>query len=1114
MTANYLAILRGKAKDPIVTRDALSELRSRTAASHFPALIRAVRRACPKFVTRHCVIGKPSFSDLGWDASLKPIPVKDEIAFAQAWLSPYASQINSFRELSLRAQQLVLEGEMVQALELIEESITRYGWSFWLAEMKYGLVQLVHGDAGRQAMNQKLIESATPRIAALYAQIFNDRNDGHFSFDNFISKCRDSFPNLNVSSSTKEYLGYRALNQVSVIPDSMSCILANDVLNSLPDYYESLIDTCASVAIHSTEDAARTTIRNCLNTLEMAGFHDHRLSKIRLMLGDTITLRSDATSVGSLRETAKQLLLAGSRIDGNDVVVSDAFSEDISKIFSHGSAADAAIARTIKFGANLRGLDFCAAAASFAASTSNDIFSEPLISPWIMFVSEELSFQELLWMSADRLRHLAISISPMTFPDRARLSALVDAAMGEDAEMVPALDDPNCRLWLAREWVLDGRGLDAQELFSHPSGGQLRPRDRLKIELFIAAQADLPKAFALASRGIVDDARRAFELPLTHLFSHRKWRDFRDIHLVTLGCVAHFAYLATSDSKIRFVCRMACRKFHEILVRESANGLKEWQVLSAEAKEELVFFLRQVWTGENLSMLDVESTQELRKQRLIALQVLLVLDTAEENATIYADEIKNITFQETIWNGLKNIDETRVFVNEAAILRWAQAELREDYERYLSSVQSIAGSAIPDAIVRDYLIEPNSERLLHFLGKDYSTESGILLVGLVNRLRARFLGDPTDGLNCYLSSRIRHGSLKGTILGPLEDAGLIGVRGIDVAENNAPDGTNDQRSTIAAAIDKFNDRVGGLLDEFLQQRVQVRDMEHPKGAVFVPLDTKLAAPLFEDLAKASSFQQFVTACFDMYWIALKDPLSDLAMYISHDLKDRLQTEFDRLIEAADRQKDLGRGLATLCRTLATATKSQCDVVADWFLIGKNTDSQTYSLEEAVEIAISATRRVYRRFVAPVQLSTFSSPVRLTAYGLAVVVDVLYVTFGNAWNRSGMGDEIDRIIVASRFDDTNDILTLKITTPMSDNVFAGLKNGKLDLLRHKYLNDLPIDLIPKEGGSGLAKLAGISRSAKSELVPLPLDFGLTDDREWYVSISIQLYKRGEAFDAYE
>jgi hypothetical protein len=222
MKDQYLKALRGKANNLIATRIALDDLRSKISPSQFPCLIASLRRACPKFVRRHCVRGKLSFSELGWDGHLEPLAIKDELTFASLWLSPYADEINSFRDETLEIQALILGGRLKRALERINENINIHGWSIWLAEMRFALVQLVDGDSERQAMNQKLIAEAPLRIASLYAQIFNDRNDRLFSFDNFFSKCQDSFPSLKVSNPMKEYLSYRALNQVSVVPESMA----------------------------------------------------------------------------------------------------------------------------------------------------------------------------------------------------------------------------------------------------------------------------------------------------------------------------------------------------------------------------------------------------------------------------------------------------------------------------------------------------------------------------------------------------------------------------------------------------------------------------------------------------------------------------------------------------------------------------------------------------------------------------------------------------------------------------------------------------------------------------------------------------------------------------
>ena len=74
-------------------------------------------------------------------------------------------------------------------------------------------------------------------------------------------------------------------------------------------------------------------------------------------------------------------------------------------------------------------------------------------------------------------------------------------------------------------------------------------------------------------------------------------------------------------------------------------------------------------------------------------------------------------------------------------------------------------------------------------------------------------------------------------------------------------------------------------------------------------------------------------------------------------------------------------------------------------------------------------------------------------------------------------------------------------------------GELSRLRKKYIGELPIELVRKEGGSGFPKLARLTRAVPAEISVTPFDFGIEDD-SWFTQVTVPLYERDGAFDAYD
>lgn len=301
--------------------------------------------------------------------------------------------------------------------------------------------------------------------------------------------------------------------------------------------------------------------------------------------------------------------------------------------------------------------------------------------------------------------------------------------------------------------------------------GGLWARKAAVIEAEIrCSNGDLEGVLAIVEAWLRVDFRHAYEFNCEAIFDGRGWRLWKTLDPVTVGSVAHCAFAITGTASIGYICKMACRKFLESGLRDSV--VEEYEAATEERKAQLVTFLRDVWIEENLSMCHhFQSTEEVRIERMSVLQLLINWDTSRESE--YAEAIKELTFDQTMQRGLDQINQTRVFVNESAITRWAEKEVAQDYDRWLRLAESTAGNREVDDLLRQYALDPSNDRTLAAFAKGKPTAADAMLMDMVDRLYQRFLSDPTDGLDTFLSLRIRHGSFKGTLLGPFEEQGLL-----------------------------------------------------------------------------------------------------------------------------------------------------------------------------------------------------------------------------------------------------------------------------------------------------------------------------------------------------
>jgi hypothetical protein len=261
-----------------------------------------------------------------------------------------------------------------------------------------------------------------------------------------------------------------------------------------------------------------------------------------------------------------------------------------------------------------------------------------------------------------------------------------------------------------------------------------------------------------------------------------------------------------------------------------------------------------------------------------------------------------------------------------------------------------------------------------------------------------------------------------------------------------------------------------------------------------------------------SFSIFLVTCYSIFWEILKPARSELANYILTSVKADLQIEFESLIERLG-DRNVGPLIGAL-RTASTSTHNQVEIVSGWFTKEAETESQSFPLTVAVEIAKRATMNVYRNFPGDIDVEEGSAKtVNLSPHGLAVLYDCLYVIFENAWKHSGLGNNVGTIQLNASFEKESGLLKICVRNRVSDDRAAMLGYEEMAALKEKYLKVIPLELIAREGGSGFAKLARAVRMVDRSVCPAPLEFGI-ESGVWYVETYIPLYDRGDKFDAYQ
>lgn len=1046
--------------------------------------------------------------------NLDPLPLKNELHWAVHWLSEQTEAINIYVATRSSIQNLILEDQFEQAIDTLDSFTEDYGWSLWSIEIRCVLEQTVNGMIGLTEWLTPLKIAAGNRLNGLIYEIINDRCDENFSFYAFYAKCRNSFPRLkNLGPWVIPYLEYHALAQANHTEETLPIILSKEITSSLIDYYEIVIDSLVYIAVDKNLLHLKSTAKIVILKLLECGIKDSRLNKLLNLFIDS----EDVDFV--LDDSIEDNLLKSLNFSSNESIKNDnTFKSMIIGLFKeceiHGNTAQIQIDKLIKLGVCYKNLDI----------------GQVIINAACHFVNSSIGYNQTPNLFIFNEKFKIEDITSFSFEEGIKI--LKRYIVDNDNEIIKKiinLEEGNFKdikvsknvlfLWLAKHLYSIEQYENLDKLLSElDKFGDFWSREVAKFRACILnTQGQVIESIDLINNWLIENPRYISEFDVTNIFENRKWRFFKELDFIKVGLISHHSYQATDIAGIGYICKMACRSILESGMRDNINSIFYDNI---DIQDEIIHFFANVWIDENLSLCTkFDTTEKVRQERIEILQLLLQWDA--ENSSIYTDEIKDLTFDQTLQKGLRQIDQTRVFVNESAISRWAESEILPDYKRWMTVKDSSSGTRIIDDIISQFAVDANNRQLLLDISDGQPNISSALLIEIVDRLYKRFLNDPTDGLDCYLSLRIRHGSLRGTVFGPLEENRLLYFPS-DISKEeflkiwgSILDFNIVNIEEVLFLLEDFSKKIKFLVDDLINELIQIHSIEKSRGAfkdTLSPEFLKIISSLIEE--SNLSFSAFLANCYFLFWKIVELALKDLNSYIANNFKDKIKHEFDELIgklRSLNNRSALLPMITTL-QSVSTDTQIQCDMISDWFRNPAHVDDDDFQLPDAIDIAQAATQNVYRTLDAKFRHeNTIKIP--LTTSALAVLTDCLFVIFENAWKHSGLGSALEYIDIETQYNESNKLLTFTVYSDLSEDRKLVLTACDIQRLKEKYIRTLPIHLVNREGGSGFAKLARLVRFVNRAQCLEPFNFGLKDSR-WFVQVTVPLFEREGRFEAYE
>jgi hypothetical protein len=1121
--------------------ETVSDLRDEIDPKLFPTLLKKL----PLFPQR----GKSLLPSLGHSLerfrvdvpTLRPVGLDRELAWAAAIFRQYSDVLDRFINLKLQFESHLLLGDYDDCEKVLDQLEKEFGVSVWLLETRIAFLQTSRGLEAQKAYCSHL-QSARPNVDLLsffehYASWRNEDTTNPFQFKKAISEKASEW---SISTDFRSFLLFKLTGDCPIDEETIAYILTYEASYSLVDYYESFIQL--TIKYFASEPFTPRPAYNSALISMVKKIRDQRLAKLAALAGPgsfdylkrckTRSLVSDeALLVGNysafksaveavIQETPDDIRLwfnaANAELDSTTSLrfskgVGARFLAILKAVIEKENGFEDSVLEGARLILNYRHLP---SAAQFESFFWPQLSSKPNPSPH----TQVAAFISSRFLEPSMLRSLPLSW-------RQEFTRVLEQMYGDclivDFEKWRSDDDVTLRerlqsiitTKLFHEVVIEhhaenGRHIEALEVARQLEVSTERRLKRVAqrwVAECLLATGKIQEVVDHVCRVCVSDRNAIPMMPLARCASaldkaHRS---------ALAGNLSASIVLDIYDRKFESTYESERNYAYEDFL--TAHGIQRPSQLKDRVHEFdhnlLVYYLQFICIPEVMQISTAfSSSRELDEERVAVCAILAQIDV--ENLEEHETEIRDITRKLVVRRGVREVEQSKIYVDMPAIRRWADKSLKESFTRYqaLANAGLDAGGAGIDEAIRDFLSgTPISEEYLRLPKNEMSG----LLVNMVADFFAQCLKNPAHGLDCYLSMRIRHGALAGQLRAPLEQEAVIFQREGPLDEYKPNDYWRSQLgywpNEVPAGIEKrigvFSKAFDALVDRTASDYLQIQSIDKPKGVFRLPLSALVVRALASDIAPTTTFEDFMNLCVYLFWQLLDPCLKDVHQTIERKVKHEMTQLFESL--RADLKKLHGTyNVAQLDAAILNAqTKAQqaLEQVKDWFRVPKPLTKKTLGLEEIVEIGLECVRNLHPDFRPELSIDSPEKLFRVTE--LSLFSDIFFIIFDNVRKHSGLTAPNVRVSVQVVAETS---LEIEVENSLATHAITSDREIKISEIKEAIAKGegeyLPA--VRSEGGTGLKKLRNILRRDASS--PRKLDFGF-ESQNFFVRFDLPIFE---------
>ncbi|MCT7562074.1 hypothetical protein [Aliarcobacter butzleri] len=1085
----------------------------------------------------------------------KPKNIWFELTWNGLVLNLYNNKLKLFYPLKIKFEIEILLGNFSSALEILNEIESIFGKSLWVIKNKLNLKQEIEGLESQKDYAKQLKDKEIDIKAKILIYLYSISSEKHISYAYF-NRLTDNF--FEGFSDTKmfEYIKFKLQKDIAVNPKYLNHILMHESDSSIIDLYETFIELLQNILLISdnennenisiltkvvrklyknTEDERFINILRLLNQNIKPSLNEENIDVIKIYdfyykedYNNVINLSKKILNKNPQFLSLYSTYLKSSQLLENNVIFLEKnclFNKILNlylNILCVNDKTNDSIQTLLKIAITYSNLSFIHEIIGFIHENIKDD------------KSYKAKIQDINNIIYDPLK---IKIFPkeqkqnfinnLKTKYRETISLEIDNLLIEKdiVKFQKFIEKNNINNQTTNFYTI--------ELYENKKEFQKAlelSKDYLNSNLFIKNQAINKVIFNYIN---LNQLEKAYSFLIDSYLQNNNFKTFLPIWDITDLIVKKINqtktwdslielplifYLATVNRDSEFTSRTefayehylvskSCKKPLD-LIFQIKNGINRFD-------EKTIFFLKEICIPDIMKKsVYFNGFNEIEKERINICHELTLIDT--KNSKEYLSEIRRREQNLFIKNEISRLEKNKIYVNINAIKKEYEKEFIEDYNRFKIFVETYDFNDMKEIKKLIKKLENIEEKenvtkleLLNTLYLPDTPESEVddLFRKIIESARDIFVKHEHHGLDVYLSTKIRHGTISNHLRKPLEHEKLITLKDKqknqyhtnEYWENKLLYKLGGNINKIQKSLQEFSKNHDEMI-RFLNQKIlqistyQIKKdingnvLEESKTQLFKYYisDMLLKDMLFKVVEENMSFNEFIDFMIKTFWEQTDINLREVRSYLKNTFEKEILSNFHTLRTDIESFGQDSNELKNAIIRTSTEMRSSIENLITWFARMEVHDRGDYDIKNALDIVVNTFGQLGQYIIIDSKIEC-----KLKGKTLENFVDIFYILIDNAFKHSGFKDYSDSCITI-KIDKKNKDIIINTINLVNSSEGIDLLNNSISNIKNTYGKKQSNQQIHKEGGTGFYKIEKIL-SKDLQIINHDLDFHYFEEK---------------------